>query len=151
MKIRLVSAALITLAAVAALMIRPARAAMTPTGGGFVLIVNRSNPVTALPATEVSKIFLKKAELWPDGTPVAPVDLDESSPARDAFTRAVMRKSVAAVKSYWQQEIFAGREVPPPEQPTDADVVATVRGLPGAIGYVSPGTPLPGVKTVSIR
>lgn len=150
MKIRLAFAALITVIAVAALSLQSARAAMAPSAG-FVLIVNRANPVTALPATEVSKIFLKKAELWPDGTPTAPVDLNESAPARDAFTRAVMRKSVAAVKSYWQQEIFAGRDVPPPEQPTDADVVNTVRNLPGAIGYVSPGTPLPGVKTISIR
>lgn len=150
MKIRLAFAALLTVFAVFAVSLRSARAASAP-GGGFILIVNRSNPVTALPATEVSKIFLKKADFWPDGTPVDPVDLSEASPARDAFTRSVMRKSVAAVKSYWQQEVFAGRDVPPPEQPTDADVVKTVAGLQGAIGYVSPGTPLPGVKTVSIR
>lgn len=150
MKTRLAFPALFVLAATAALTITPARAA-TPPAGGFILIVNRNNPVTALAATEVTKIFLKKAELWPDGTPVAPVDLNEGAPARDAFTRSVMRRSVAAVKSYWQQEIFAGREVPPPEQPSDADVVSTVRGLPGAIGYVSPGTPLTGVKTISIR
>ena len=36
----------------------------------FVVIVNRANPVTALAASEVEKIFLKKADLWPDGTPV---------------------------------------------------------------------------------
>lgn len=150
MKIRLAFAAFLVIVAAAAVALRPARAA-APTGSGFILIVNRANPVTALAVPEVSKIFLKKADFWPDGTPVDPVDLSEASPARDAFTRVVMRKSVAAVKSYWQQEVFAGRDVPPPEQPTDADVVKTVAGLQGAIGYVSPGTPLNGVKIVSIR
>lgn len=117
----------------------------------FVLIVNRNNPVEALAASEVGKIFLKKAELWPDGTPTAPVDLAESSPVRASFTREILRKTVPAIKSYWQQEAFSGRDVPPPEEASDADVIDVVKSIPGAIGYVSPNAQLRGVKTVFVR
>ena len=117
----------------------------------FVLIVNRTNPVTALAASEVGKIFLKKAELWPDGTPTAPVDLSESSPIRASFTREILRRSVPAIKSYWQQEAFSGRDVPPPEEASDDDVIDVVKSIPGAIGYVSPNAQLRGVKTVSVH
>ncbi len=117
----------------------------------FVLIVNRDNPVSALAAPEVGKIFLKKADFWPDGTPVDPVDLTQDSPVRAAFTRAIHRRTVAAIKSYWQQETFSGRDVPPPEEPSDDDVIEVVKNIRGAIGYVSPNANMRGVKTVYVR
>jgi ABC-type phosphate transport system substrate-binding protein len=55
------------------------------------------------------------------------------------------------VKSYWQQQIFSGRDVPPPEKQTENDVVAFVRSNPGAIGYVSKGVDIGrGVKALSV-
>ena len=63
----------------------------------------------------------------------------------------VLRRSVAAVRSYWQQRIFSGRGVPPPELDDDAAVVRYVLKYPGAIGYVTEGTPLEGAKVVTIH
>jgi hypothetical protein len=60
-------------------------------------------------------------------------------------------KSVTAIKTYWQQQVFSGRDVPPVERPGDAEVVAYVRENVNAIGYVSAGAPLArGVKAVTI-
>ena len=56
------------------------------------------------------------------------------------------------VKAYWQQMIFSGREVPPPEKASAKDVVAFVSANRGGVGYVPAGTPLgEGVKTVDVK
>jgi hypothetical protein len=55
------------------------------------------------------------------------------------------------VKAYWQQRIFSGRDVPPPEFATDQEVVAYVLAHEGAVGYVSPGAELRGLQVVAIE
>jgi hypothetical protein len=57
---------------------------------------------------------------------------------------------VAAIKAYWQQRIFSGRGVPPPELGTDAHVVAYVLKYDGAVGYVSAAAELEGTRVVTV-
>jgi ABC-type phosphate transport system substrate-binding protein len=116
-----------------------------------LVIVNESNPVSTMSAQDVSKAFMKKLKSWPDGVEVIAVDLKESSAARESFSRQIHDKPSSAVKAYWQRMIFSGREVPPPEKSTSAEVVAFVRANRGAIGYVAAGTVLGGgVKVIQI-
>ena len=121
-------------------------------GSAYQIIVHSSNPLSSISRDEASKLFLRKATKWSTGAEVVPVDQPEGSDTRAAFTKAVLKKSVAAVKSYWQQQIFSGRGVPPTEKGTDADVVAFVRANPNAIGYVSSSAPVSGsVKILTVR
>ena len=120
--------------------------------GDFKLVVNASNGVSSLAADEAAQYFLKKKTAWPSGQAVQPVDLADDSTVRRAFTKAVLRKDVGAVKSYWQTQIFSGRAVPPPEKPSDAAVLAYVEANPGAIGYVSAGAVVGrGVREVNVN
>lgn len=128
-----------------------ALAAGSVQAAGFKVIVHSANPTTTLAKKDVSALFLKKKMKWDDGTPVTAVDQTEKSAARESFTTAIHGKPVAAIKSYWQQQIFSGRDVPPVEKATDADVVAFVRNNRDAIGYVSEETPLSGVKLVNVQ
>lgn len=116
---------------------RPARAQ------GYVVIVNGGNAVKSLSKEQLTSIFLKKTVKWDGGAVIAPVDQDKSSKVRESFTKAVHGRSVSAVDSYWQQQIFAGKDVPPPERDSDADVIAFVKANPNAIGYVSAGSAVP--------
>jgi ABC-type phosphate transport system substrate-binding protein len=118
---------------------------------GFRLIANPSVHVTALTRTAASQIFLKKTAKWDDGTPIVAADQIERSPVRAAFTSFVHGKSVAAVKSYWQQQIFSGRDVPPVEKSSDADIITFVRATPGAIGYISDKTPASGLTVIEMN
>lgn len=111
---------------------------------GFLIVVNADNPVTTLTCDEVARYFLRKVSTWGDGRAVAPVDQAPESEARLAFTRGILRRKPTAVRAYWQQRIFSGRELPPPVRNTDAEVLRFVAENPGAIGYVSPGTELHG-------
>ena len=116
----------------------------------FKLIVNAQNPVQSLTHEQVSKLFLRKTTQWSAGGLVLPVDQAEGSRVREGFTGAVHHKTVGAVKSYWQQQLFSGRGVPPPEKGSDADVTAYVSSNEGAIGYVSMNAKLGGVKVVNL-
>jgi hypothetical protein len=82
---------------------------------------------------------------------VLPVDQLEEAAVRDGFNREIHRKSGTAIRAYWQQRIFSGRDVPPPEKESDANVILFVRRHPGAIGYISTAWPAAGVKTVAVR
>lgn len=117
----------------------------------FVVIVHPSNSAGALDRKFVSDAFLKKVTRWPGGDVIRPVDLPPDSPVRARFSDDVLNRSVQAVKSYWQQIIFSGRDVPPPELASDADVMKYVATTPGAVGYVSGSTTLDGVRAVRIE
>ena len=118
----------------------------------FVVVVHESNPTSSISRDELSRIFLKKITVWRTKHTVAVVDQRETSKVREQFTRAVHRREVSSVASFWQQQIFAGRAVPPAQRTSDADVMAFVANNPDAIGYVSPGAQLvAGVKTVLVQ
>ena len=119
-------------------------------GDGFKVIVNAANPVSSVAKEKVAKMFLKKVSRWENGSAVVPVDQPDEAEPRRAFSEEVIGKSVAGVKSYWQQQIFSGRDVPPPERKSNDSVVAFVKDDPGAIGYVSAGADTSGVKVLTV-
>lgn len=116
----------------------------------FVVIVHPSNAEKTLSKSRVSQLLLKKSSRWENGTAAEPVDLNAQSPVREQVSEVIHGRSVNSIKSYWQRQIFSGKSVPPPELASDADVVAYVRGRPGAIGYVSANARLDGVDRVRL-
>ena len=117
---------------------------------GFQLIVHPSNPVTELSRTEVSRLFFKKVRRWESGVKVKPVDLSARTELRAEFSEEVHGRSYSSVRAYWQQQIFTGRDVPPPEQSSDSEVIEYVLANPGAIGYVAAGVDTGGAGTVEV-
>jgi ABC-type phosphate transport system substrate-binding protein len=138
--------------ALAALALVPAPEAAAP---GYKVVVASTNPVTAIDRGELAKVFLRNVTRWKDGREMAPVDQSGRSEVRTEFTRDVLEKAgmsrISAVESYWQQQIYSGRGVPPPVKASDAEVVAFVVANPGAIGYVSAAADTTGVKVVDVR
>ena len=108
----------------------------------FVVIVNTFNPFVTIRADDLSRIFLKKTATWSNGQAAQPVDQPESSTLRRRFTARVLNRDTASMKSYWQQQVFSGRAVPPPALDSDAAVLEFVRQHPYGVGYVSAATPL---------
>jgi len=115
----------------------------------FKIIVHETNPISSMTRAEVSRIFLKKTTKL-NGTKALPVDLVSNNPVRQSFSRYIHRRPFSAIKAYWQQQIFSGRGVPPPEKDSDRAVVFYVWGNPGAIGYVSASAKTEGVKILKI-
>jgi ABC-type phosphate transport system substrate-binding protein len=118
----------------------------------YQVIVHPGNRVTSVDRKFLEDAFLKKITRWPDDDVVIrPVDLAPGSAARRAFSEGVLNRSVEAVKGYWQQRIFSGRDVPPPELDSDEEVVRYVLKYEGAVGYISGGANPGGSKVVGVR
>jgi len=122
-----------------------------PTEVQFVLIANLANRANALDRSEASKLFLGKRAKWPNGTPVLPVDLVESSPVRRRFSNEILGMGVANVKSYWQEMVSNGRGNAPPERASDSEIIEFVKANPSAVGYIGAMTPSDGVKILGIK
>lgn len=124
---------------------------LTAQQAAFQVVVHPDNPSTSLPGSQVAKLFLKQSTSWSHGGKVAPVDQSESAGVRTSFSDEVLNRTVAAVESYWQQQIYSGRAVPPVKVGSDAEVVAFVKANPGAIGYVSASASTSGVKVLAVN
>lgn len=118
---------------------------------GFRVVIHPDNPTTVMSRDKVADLFLKRTRKWPDGTAVKPVDLPYKSPVRGTFCETVLGRSVAQVRSYWQQRIFSGRGLPPPEEATDAAVLTFVRAERGGVGYVSARTPTGDLRVLRVE
>ncbi len=116
--------------------------ATAPAEGGesvpdFKVIVHAAHRDSRVPRELLADAFLKNITRWDGGEAIRPVDQRPDTLVRRKFSDAVLRRSVAAVKTYWQQRIFSGRGVPPPELDSDEAVVHYVETHPGAVGYIS--------------
>ena len=140
------SLALLSLALFSVLTSRPSEA-QAP--AGFKLVVHPQVPVRALSRAQATAYFLKRSTRFAD-VAAHPVDLPESSPVRAAFSEAVLHKPTSIVLTYWQQRVASGRDVPPPQKATDAEVLAYVRNTEGAIGYVSESADTSGVRVLPL-
>ena len=126
------------------------RAATATESAGYKVIVNPANPAGSMDRKFLEDAFLKKVTTWSDGSVIHPVDLPASSPVRRRFSEDILERSVDAVRSYWQQRIFAGRDLPPPELENDTEVIKYVLKYDGAIGYVSDGASSSPCKVVAV-
>lgn len=116
----------------------------------FRVIVHPENPRSSVQRDFLVELFLKKITRWGDDEAARPVDQRADSPVRRAFSDSVLKRSVQAVKIYWQQRIFSGRGVPPPELDSDVLVVEYVLKHRGAVGYVSATCELGSAKVLSV-
>lgn len=121
-----------------------------PAGDGYQVIVHPSNPIEAVDRRFLSQAFLKKVRTWPNGANIDPVDLPPASSVRQQFSVEIIGRSVASIWNYWQQMVFSGRGLPPPQLDSDDHVIAWILRKPGGIGYVSPGANLQGARVIKM-
>jgi hypothetical protein len=116
----------------------------------YRVIAHPNNPVVTVERKFLEDAFLKKITRWPNDNVIRPADLPPHSAARIRFSEDVLHRSVAAVKAYWQQRIFSGRGVPPPELDNEDRVVTYVLEHEGAVGYISQAADVRGAKVLAI-
>lgn len=116
----------------------------------FIVIVNNDNNTENISKDQLSKIFLKKVTQWNDGSGIIPIDQRSDAKVRINFSESIHGKNVQAIKAFWQKQIFSGSSVPPVEKISDEEVIKYVKQNPGAIGYVSTGADIQGVKSVKV-
>lgn len=101
-----------------------------------VVIANSEAPVEKVSPDQVTQIFLRQVQTWPDGKAVYPVDIKEGSPLRSEFYSKITGRSPSQLRAYWARQAFTGMGVPPKQVASAGEANKTVRSTPGAIGYV---------------
>lgn len=101
-----------------------------------VVIANPQAPVEKVSSDQVTQIFLRQVQTWPDGKAVYPVDIKEGSALRNEFYSKVTGRSPNQLRAYWARQAFTGMALPPKQVSSSDEAGKAVRSTPGAIGYV---------------
>lgn len=117
----------------------------------FVIVVNKSNPITALPLTELQRVFRKQTRMWRHGEAMVPVDWDATSEIRQEFSRRVMGRSVREMADFWVQQSITQGLAPPSTQKSTRAILRFVANVPGAISYVPRGEADESVKMIDVK
>jgi ABC-type phosphate transport system substrate-binding protein len=117
--------------------------------GGYKVVVNPANPATSISKEDLSRIFMKQSTKFKEGHSASPVDLPVNSAARESFSKSVLGKPASAVDAFWQQQIFSGRDIPPPQK-SESAAISFVRSNENGIAYVSAGADTKGLKVLTV-
>ena len=128
---------LTALAAAAFVSEKPASA-----GGGFVVIVNKSNEVAALSKSELKKAVTGGTKQWKNGAAVQLGIVASEAPETQHLSELV-DMSTKELLSRIQEQVFKGEMRRPVVLRSSAECVAFARVNPGAICVCSAATPLP--------
>lgn len=109
---------------------------LNPSYADVVVIAHPSNSTASLTKSEVKRIYLGKMKRWNNGNAMGAVDQQVPSSARDDFYEQVVGKSQSQIIAYWNQLIYSGKGMPPPEKSGDESVKQWVAEHPDSIGYV---------------
>ena len=114
------------------------------------VIANPSVGTSSVSADELKGVFLATKTSLSDGSRVEPV-LEKDGPVHEAFVKDYFGKTDAALQTYYRSLVFTGKASMPKELGSDAEVVAYVAKTRGAIGYVSAGASMAGVKILEVK
>ena len=110
--------------------------AVTVSAEGVAVIVHPDRAADALSVEAIAQIYLKQRRFWPEGEAIVPVNREAGSAIREGFSRRVLGRRAANLRSYWNRRYFQG-VLPPATLASDEAVRRFVATEPRAIGYVS--------------
>ncbi|PCJ20510.1 MAG: phosphate ABC transporter substrate-binding protein [Gammaproteobacteria bacterium] len=114
----------------------------------LVVVVHPDNSVSSITDADISRIFLKKTDSFPDKNKATPIDQKEGNPLRDAFYSKVTKKDAAQLNSYWSRLIFTGKGTPPKVVRNDKKVKSLISKNADHIGYIDSASVDDTVKVV---
>jgi len=113
----------------------------------YYVVVNESNPVTALTQQEALQLFMGRSRSFPDGAPAAPCDIANDA-LRAGFYHALGGMSLPQVNSYWARLMFSGRSLPPQRLANEAAMLEKISADTAAIGWLPEAPKRKGLRVV---
>lgn len=103
----------------------------------LAVVVNKSTGVETISSADLRLMFLGEKTKWPDGKKVTTVQTSSESPEGALLLKLVCKMSDAALKRYYLQAAFTGKEIlPPADVASAAALKQLVARTPGAIGCI---------------
>ncbi|NHZ69795.1 MAG: phosphate ABC transporter substrate-binding protein [Thermotogales bacterium] len=120
----------------------------TSTYAELAIIVAPSTNIDSISIEQLQRLYLNKANRFPNGIRLLPVDQKTGSPQRLEFTEKALGKTATELSSYWSRRMFSGKGHPPREYRDSAEVMQQVAGTEGMIGYVDAASVDDSVKVI---
>jgi hypothetical protein len=114
------------------------------------VIANTSVAASDISVDDLKHVFLMTKSSLSDGSHVEPV-VEKGGVTHEAFLKDYVGKTDAALETYYRSLVFTGKGTMPKTLASDAEVMAYVAKTKGAIGYVSAGAALAGVKQLEVK
>ena len=115
-----------------------------------VIVVNSSNAVGNLSATELQKIFLGEKSRWPDGKHILVLMGTPGSSERATVLKKIYKMSESEYVKFFIQASFTGDvSAPPKDVSSAAQMKQLISENPGAVGYMKQSDADGSVKVVS--
>lgn len=103
----------------------------------LAVIVNKSISLETLSASDLRLMILGEKSKWPDGKNVIAVQTPPESAEKALRLKTVCKMSDAALKRYYMQAAFTGKDIATPKDVASAAALKQfVARTPGAIGCI---------------
>lgn len=114
-------------------------------------LVNSSVTLSELTLTQLRSIFSLRARRWEDGTPIRLVVLADENTVHREFTRSVLKMLTHQLRRHWDRYIYSGTGQGPIVVTNQKEMIAKLKQLKGAIGYVEKGVSHETLRVISIH
>ncbi len=107
--------------------------------GEVVVILNSSNPVVAMTASQVKLTYLRKInKRWKEiNKNIVPIDRKSDNEIRKSFLKDVLQMSSDEMSRYFTEREYQNAEAPPVKFSTEEEIIDYVENNIGAIAFVS--------------
>ncbi|MGL1937027.1 MAG: hypothetical protein OCD01_18515 [Fibrobacterales bacterium] len=103
--------------------------------GETIIIVNKNNPITSISKSNLKRLYVGKRKDLGDFKAV-PVNQDLNKEITEKFLTTYIGKTGAEFKVFWIDQMIKGKGTAPMIQKSAEAVMAIVKEVPGAIGYI---------------
>lgn len=102
----------------------------------IAIVVAPDVGLDSISVEQLERLYLQRANRYPNGVKLIPVDQPTGSEIRKKFTRKALWKTEIEVAEYWSRRMFSGKGRPPRQYEDDAAVIDIVTSKPGMLGYI---------------
>jgi ABC-type phosphate transport system substrate-binding protein len=102
----------------------------------LAIIAHPSVKLVGISADDLKDIYTGREKVFPNGSPVSPVDQESGTAARTQFLKNVMHMDEQELRSYWAKQLFTGKAKKPETLSDDEAVKRWVAENPDGLGYV---------------
>jgi len=114
----------------------------------LAVIVAPSTDIDSISIEQLQRLYLNRANRFPNGVRLIPVDQKTGTPQALEFTEKALGKSSTELSEYWSRRMFSGKGHPPRQYKGDAEVLQQVAGSDELIGYVDAASVDDNVKII---
>lgn len=115
------------------------------------MIVNDDVAINSIDRNRARLIFTMRINQWSDRHPVAVFVLPDNAPLHQKFAKSALGVFPYQLRHTWDRQVFSGTGQAPLQVASEAEMIQRVSQTPGAIGYVSDASNIPGVKVIEVK